>query len=54
MVADQTVFTLDGRTFLLAPGEDWETTAAYELLPGGGSSLAFPIAGWSRGFVKLR
>jgi hypothetical protein len=54
MVADQTVFTLDGRTFLLAPGEDWETTAAYELLPSGGSRLAFSIDGWSRGFVKVK
>ncbi|HVW24975.1 MAG TPA: hypothetical protein VHC69_06365 [Polyangiaceae bacterium] len=54
MIADQTVFTLDGRTFLLAPGADWETSTAYELKSDGSARKAFPIDGWSRGFVKIR
>jgi hypothetical protein len=54
MVADQTVFTLDGRSFVLAPGADWETTQIYELLANASSRLAFTIEGWSRGFLKIK
>ena len=54
MGAQQTVFNIDGRTFLLAPNKGFDTTKAYEITPDGQSRLAFSIAGWSRGFVKIQ
>jgi hypothetical protein len=44
---------LDGRTFLMVPGENWETTQVYEIKDGRGSKLV-EIPGWSYQFVKVR
>ncbi len=52
--AQQTVFTLDGRTFLFAPNQDFSTTKVYEVKPDGTSAPAFDIQGWSRAFLKIK
>lgn len=51
--AQQTVFTLDGRTFVFAPNQDFDLTKVYEVVPNGTSRLAFSIQGWSRAFLKI-
>jgi hypothetical protein len=52
--AQQNVFTLDGRTFVFAPNQDYDLTKVYEVFEDGTSQLAFSIHGWSRAFVKLK
>ncbi|HET6336966.1 MAG TPA: hypothetical protein VFG30_27265 [Polyangiales bacterium] len=54
MGAQQTVFTIEGRTFLFAPNQDFDLTKVYEVKADGTSSVAFEIEGWSRAFLKLR
>jgi hypothetical protein len=54
MGAQQTVFTLDGRTFLFAPNQAFDLTKVHEILPDGTSRKAFEIKGWSRAFLKLK
>jgi hypothetical protein len=44
---------LDGRTFALVPGGDWEETQAYEIRDGK-ATPAFKIPGWTYQLMKVR
>lgn len=52
--AQQSIFQIDGRTFLLAPNKEFTESKAYEINADGTSRLAFTIAGWSRAFIKIK
>jgi hypothetical protein len=48
-----TPVTIDGRTFLMVPSEDWSKMSMYELVDGE-AVPSIEVPGWSFAFVKVR
>jgi len=54
MGAQQVSYQLDGRTFILVTDQSFANTTAYELATDGSTRVAFTVAGWGSGFVKVQ
>jgi hypothetical protein len=49
-----TVHRIDGRTFVMIPTGDWESTTVYEVAPGKKAEKRWTTNGWSLQLAKLR
>jgi hypothetical protein len=54
MTAQQNVFELNGRSFLVAPNDEYTESTAYEILADGTARVAFTAAGFSRGLIQIQ